>query len=390
MQRPALAILLLLACGAVRAQVTVGNADHVLEISGLLSTYYNQRIEKSGNEDHQKDRFNLRDAQLQFEGRYRNTFEYELQFDVADMSRGSGAIDPENPGLMDAYVKYTGISHLGIQFGYGKVPYGRSASVPFMYSPYWQRAELVRGDLFSIRDVGLTLNTSFWHDRATLYAGAYNGLGEMSLSGDNDASGHLEYVGRLEAAYPSRFRYREVDDRVSPVPMIAIGLSGRTVDKRQPTGEQLPDMSAGGYGIKVIDGVRTAAGIDVSAQWKGFSAQFEAHRIRLEPSDTSSALYHGFGASRADGHILAGGYVAQLTYFHRRSHLILSARYEELNLNDLADGVGRRAGGAIAYQIKGFDAMVKLQYWHIIDEETTVDPLDWTDQFRIGLQYVFN
>ncbi len=372
------------------AQLTLGDGDHVLEISGCISTYYNQRSLKPGEVRQHKDRFRLRDAQLQIEGRYRNTVEYELQFDVADISQGmSGAIDPENIGLMDAYVRYKALRHLSVTAGYTKLPYSRSSQVPFIHSPYWQRAELVRGDVFSRRDIGVSLGSTFWKQRATIEAGIYTGLGELSLHGDNDPSGNPEYIGRAEVAWPSRYRKQEIDDRRVPVPMLVLGGNVRHMDKTQPAGEVLPAFAAGEYGIKVIDGKRTAMGADASVQYMGFSAQFEAHQVRLEPRSPNSVFFRGRTAEEHGGYVLAGGWLAQLNWFSRKYRSILSARYEELNLNDLAPGVRRTIGGAYAYQIRGFDCMLKVQYWHILEEEAAVDPLRWTDQVRVGMQYLF-
>lgn len=389
-ERQACAAFLACAATAAGAQVTLGNGDHVLEITGGVSMYYNHRFLKEGETDHKKDRFALRDAQLQFEGRYRNTIEYELQFDIADLSQaGAGTIDPENPGLMDAYVRFKPGRILDITAGFGKLPYGRSNLVPFYATSYWQRAELVRGDLFSRRDVGVTLSGTFCKQRVAAYAGAYTGLGEASLRGDNDASGQLEYIGRVEAAWPSRYRKIDIDDRITPVPMVAVGVNARYMDKGQPAGAFLPSLTSGEYGVKVIDGRRTAVGGDVAMQYKGVSAQFEAHAIRYEPGNPNSALFHGRSADEHRGYMMAGGYYGQLNWFSRKYRSILSVRFEELNLNDLADGLQQRIGGAYAYQVRGFDCMIKLQVWHILEEEVTVDPLKWTDQVRLGVQYLF-
>lgn len=375
---------------SLKAQLTLGDGDHVLEITGRISTYYNHRFLKDGEENRRKDRFRLRDAQLQLEGRYRNSINYELQFDVADFSQSAtGLVDPENVGLMDAYVTFKSIPHLHVTVGYTKLPYGRSSQVPFIYSPYWQRAELVRGDLFSRRDVGVMLSSSFWRQKATVYAGIYTGLGELSLRGDNDPSGQPEYLGRVEVAWPSRYRHRDIDDRLTPVPMFALGANARYTDKSQPAGQLLPAFAPGEYGIKVIDGKRSAFGADASMQYKGFSAQVEGHMLRLEPRNANSALFRGRSADETGGYVLAGGFYGQLNWFTKKYNSILSARYEELNLNDLAPGIQRRFGAAYAYQFRGFDCMLKLQYWQVLEEEVSVDPLRWSEQVRIGIQYLF-
>ena len=371
------------------AQLTIGNGQHVLEITGGVSTYYNQRILKPESDNKNKDRFRLRDAQIQLEGRFKNTLEYELQVDFVDLaSFSSGEIDPENPGLMDAYVIYKGFPLFDIQMGYGKLYYGRSSLVPFSFSPYWQRSQIVRGEMFSRRDAGLTLMQDFWRQRINVYAGVYTGLGEISLRGDNDASGQPEVVGRIDVAYPSRYRYRDIDDKVSPIPMFQLGLNGRYTNKTLPEGRTFPSFSEGRYGLKMIDGERTAYGLDASMQYMGFSAQFEIHQLLIRPSDENSGLYQGFTAAEAEGYVLAGGWIAQAHYFHKPWNLIVSGRYETLDLSDLIPGASHRLGAAVAYQFKGFDSMIKFQYFNILQEES-IDPIRWTEQFRIGWQYNF-
>lgn len=373
------------------AQVTLSNGHHVLEISGSVSSYYNVRNLKSGEADKSKNRFKLRDAQIGLEGRVGADFEYGLKVDFADIAANNGTtvIDPENPGLMEANVTYKGFHFLDVELGYGKLYYSRNALVPFDYSPYWQRPELTRGSIFSTRDVGVTLMKNFWKQRANVYVGAYTGLGEVSLKGDNDASGQLEYVGRFDVSYPSRYRYREIDDRVTPIPMFSFGINGRYMNKKLPVGETFPDGAVSDYGLKVINGKRYVYGLDASFQYMGFSGQFEIHQIKSEPQYNDDPLFHNFTPKQTHGYVLSGGYIAQANYFIKNWKTILSARYEELDLNDLVKGDSQRFSAAIAYQINGYNAMVKFQYFNIMKEES-IDLQKWNDQFRLGLNFQFN
>jgi len=367
-------------------QLTITNGKHTLELTGAVSTYYNYRSLKENEENNRKNRFKLRDAQIQLEGRVANTWEYELQIDFADLA--STERDPENPGIMDAFVTYKGIKWLDITFGFSKTPYARSSQVPFIFSPYWQRAEFLRGDIFSRRDVGITLSKYFWKQRIGLFAGAYTGLGEISLAGDNDPSGKLEYIGRAEFAYPSRYRYRDIDTRLTPIPMFVIGANGRYTNKTLQPGQFFPSFSTGEYDIKVIDGQRDVVGLDASFQFQGFSAQFEIHRMTMRPQNANSALYQGYLATDVQEYVRMGGYYAQANYFIKKLHLILSSRYEQFNLSDLAEGQSKRLNFALAYQLDGFNSMIKCQFFHIMEEES-IDPLRWKEQFRIGWQYLF-
>lgn len=373
----------------VSAQVSITAGNHNVEISGAISAYYNQRFLKPTFSDYKKNRFKLRDAQIQIEGRYKNNIEYEFQFDIADLALGGNSIDPENPGLMDAYVTFKYIPNLDITAGYGKTPYSRSSMVAFINTPFWQRAELVRGDIFSRRDVGITLNSNFWKQRINLYAGIYTGMGELTLRGDNDPSGRPEYMGRVEFAFPARYRYQDIDTKVSPVPMFVVGGNVRYVNKTQQAGSSLPANSQGEYLVKIIDGKKTGFGGDASFQYMGFSAQFEIHQFILRPSNPNSFLFQGTDPDFNKGYVRVGGYYSQLNYFSKKFNSIVSARYESLNINDLAEGRLERLSIAYAYQIKGFNAMIKAQYFHNLNEETQIDPLSWNDQFRIGFQYLF-
>jgi hypothetical protein len=372
------------------AQLTLTNGNHTLEITGGISSYYNARNLKSGEFDKSKDRFKLRDARLQLEGRIGKIYEYELQVDFADIAANTATSvpDPENPGLMDAYIKYKGLGFMDVQFGYGKLFYSRSSMVPFTQSLYWQRAELVRGNIFSRRDVGVTIMKKFWNQRINIYAGIYTGLGEISLNGDNDASGQPEYGARIDFAYPARFRYRDIDDKVSPIPMFAIGINARYANKSLPDGEVFPEFAEGEYGLKVINGKKYVYGFDAAFQYMGFSAQFEMHQIEGQPKLDNDILFNNLTRAQTNGRFLSGGYVAQVNYFAKSIKTVLSARYEELDLNDLVKGNSRRFSPAIGYQLDGFDAMIKFQYFNILKEES-IDPFKWNEQFRIGFQMNF-
>ncbi|NMH29208.1 porin [Flavobacterium silvaticum] len=372
------------------AQLTLSNGHHVLELTGEVSAYYNYRELKSGEFDHKKDRFKLRDAQIELEGRVGGDWNYELQVDFADMAAQNNGeeFDPENPGLMEARIKYKGLRFMDVEVGYGKLYYSRASLVPFDYSAFWQRAELVRGSIFSQRDVGITVMKNFWKQRANIYLGAYTGLGEKSLGGDNDPSGNPEFIGRVDVSYPARARFRDIDDRHSPIPLFALGVNGRFMNKKLPDGEVFPTDAYGEYGWKVVDGKRYVYGFDASFMYMGFSGSFEMHQIKAQPQHADDPLFLNTTPDQNHGYVLMGGYVAQLNYFVKSARTILSARYEELDLNDLNPGNSQRISGAIAYQIQGYNAMVKLQYFNIIKEES-IDPLKWENQLRLGIQFQF-
>jgi hypothetical protein len=383
---PIYIFLLVISTIPALGQYTISDGQHVLEISGSFSSYLNLRSMKPGELDKNNDRFSLRDAQIQFEGRVGTRVEYDLQVDIADLI--SGGSDPENPGLMDAWMKYKIPQWFDVQVGYGKIYYSRSSLVPFNFTPYWQRTEMTRGNFFSRRDVGITLLKDFWKKKINAQFGVYNGLGETTLRTTNDASGKFEYVGRVEFCYPSPFRHRDIDDKHVPIPMFALGLNGRYANKVLLSGEFFPSGSAGDFGFKVFSGEKLTYGLDFAAQWKGFSAQFEIHQIKGTPADTNSFLLRGLSQAQTKGYFLAGGYYGQLNYHSKKLRTIISVRFDENNLSDLIPGINQRISGALAYQLDGFNSMIKMQYVHILKEES-INVARWTDQVRIGWQYAF-
>jgi len=383
-----ISIALLSVVSTTFAQFTISSGKNTMEISTSFSTFYNSRTLNAGETDHSKDRFKLRDAQLGIDGRVGNDFEYTLKVDFADMAANNinTVIDPENPGLLAANVTYKGFSFCDIEMGYGKLHYSRNTMVPFENTAYWQSAEITRGSIFSVRDIGVTFIKNFWKQRANAYLGVYSGLGEYSLNGDNDPSGGLEYVGRFDISYPCRFRYREVDDRHTPIPMFSIGVAGRYADKSLPAGSAFPTGASSSYGLKVIDGKRYVYGFDAAFQYMGFSGQFEIHQLKMEPQNANDPLFQNYTPAQTKGYVLAGGYLAQLNYYIKDWGTILSARYEEVDLNDLVKGKSQRFSPAVAYKLKGYNAMIKFQYFKIFKDES-IDTFNWKDQYRLGMQF---
>lgn len=377
---------LILFASHLQGQVTLGNGENTLEISGSISTYYNHRDLDSGVVEKDKNRFNLRDAQIQIEGRNGKNWEYKIQFDIADVI--SGQNDPENPGLMDAWMSYKGLKAFDIRIGYGKIAWSRYNLTPFTRSAYWQRPEFLRGSFASVRDAGIELSKSFWKRRATIKLGVYTGLGEISIKGDNDASGALEYTGRFDLGWPTQFRFREIDDKHVRKPMFGFGLNGRYSKRNLPDGSFFPSGSVSDYGIKMINGEKQSVGLDAAFHWMGFSGQFEIIQSKMTPQDTASSLFNLNSFEKTQGKVFAGGFVTQLNYFIKSYKTILSTRYENFNANDLFLGINERFSFAIAYQIDGFNSMIKAQYIHIALKEN-INAADWVNQYRIGWQYQF-
>jgi len=382
-------LLILLSFSAVQAfsQIQIGDGNSRIQLTHRFSSFANFRTGwDSGYVDRKQNKFLLRNAQLLLKGTFGKNTEFDFGIDGAQVI--SKANDPQNPALIDANLTFKGLEFVDIILGYGKVPYSRNNFVSFFESPFWQRPEIVGGAFFSRRDVGVTLHKSLLRNTINLFGGVYNGLGESSLLGLNDPSGKFEYISRAEYSYPARFRYKEIDERISVIPMFSVGVNGRYTNKVLPVGENFAALTQGEFLTKVISGEKYTYGADAAFQYKGISAQFEIHQMRMQPADSTNLLYNKISKSKAEGKILSGGFYGQVSYFNLKLKSTISVRYEELNMNDLVLGYFARWGFAYSYQIKGFNSLVKAQYFFNQKEEALIDNLNHKHQFRIGIQII--
>ncbi len=368
------------------AQVTITKGDLKLEIGAVMSSYLNFRYLKptETNRSENKNRFRLRDARLVMKGEIGKNYEFKLQADFSNV--GATTFDPEAPTLYDANVTYKGFKAVNVIVGYGLLPYSRTSMTGFGKSPYWQRSEAFRGDLFTRRDVGVTLQKSMLEHRIRAYAGVYTGVGELFYQGDNDPSGGFEYIGRLEASYPTRYKDTDIDDDISDKPTFCVGANVRYTKRNLPTGTAFIVGQTGTYGLKAIDGERTGLGADAAVYYKGISAQFETQSLTGKPQNDSDPFLRGLPKDATNGKFKFGGWTAQLNYFNKSIRTIVSVRYDQMDLNDLLAGHAERFSAAIAYQLSGYKSMIKAQYFNTQKEESN-DAQRYKEQFRIGWQF---
>ncbi len=385
---------------AAFAQTSITSGDKTFEIGGVIAGYVNYRFPNPGYNSYKKDEFAFRNLRLWIQGRTKTRWHYELQVDVLPLV--SGGSTAENPALVTAEVDYSAklfknLPSLNIKLGYDKLPYSMSVQESIFSTAFWQRATFCKGDYFSQRDLGLTLHTNFWKQKINIYGGAYSGLGEAIFTangGDTDPSGHLEYVGRIDVATSSRYRYEEVDYRQTPFPNLRFGINARYANKTQPAGQSLPAPVAGvplqgPYGISVVNGKKLIYGGDISFSYRGFSAQFETDIIVIHPADSADPLYYGTSREVNKGVVKAGGFFVQANYFLKPAKSVFSTRFDYQNPNNLAYGYEKWINFAYAYQINGWRSTLKIQYYRPLHQDATQNPLNYTGQIRMGWQYEF-
>lgn len=353
-----------------QAQFSLSKGNDNFQIGLRSCTYYNNRIYDSEANNLRKDRIKLRDMQVEFKSKFGNQWKVVLQVDIADFA--SGSIEDEDNGLMEAHVTYMPFNNgPELKFGFDKVPYSRSSLSSLYSTPFFKRAEVVTGDFFARRDVGLTIAQGFKNDRILLQGGVYTGMGEASLIGDNDPSGKFEYIGRVEFSYPSKFRYNDIDDKISQRPMFSIGANARYAEKKTDTGVE--------YFIKTVNGKKSVIGMDAAFQYKGFSFLYEIHKAHMIPNDTMRVIGSG------NNYIDAGGYLVQVLYKYRPWRSVIGIRYDEINPNDLIQNdINRSITYAYRFTFPSSNTSLLLNYMYRLPYAGT--DVKWkSDDIRVGI-----
>jgi len=380
---------------------TLSSDNNTLQIGGRVGFYYDYRWMKSYQGENQnppkldKDGFQIKDIDLDLLGKTSSKFVYEFHISLVDLATAAATqntANPANPGIKASYLMYVGLP-VHIKLGYDKLPYSLGSISDVYATPMWSHSNLTGGDLFSRRDLGLTLNYETWKSRINTYAGIYTGMGENVFEYGQDNSGSFEYVGRVEFRYPGKMNYHNVDEENSPVPQFRIGINGRYENKTQPINQgnvvtNYPD-EVGIYGIRMIDGKRSIYGGDATIKYKGLSATFETDIINMQPADANDPLFNGTAPSFNHGIIMAGGYVAQLFYNNEKIHSTFGCQFEDVNANDLIVGDQQWINVSYAYKINSFNSVAKIEYYIPQKEDYNSNPLKYTAQLRVGYQVVF-
>jgi hypothetical protein len=390
------------------SKYTISSDNNILQIAGRVSGFYQYRPLKSGNVDKKNNNFFFKDVDLDFYGKASNKFVYEIQVSMVDLltaaavgnsianttAQAGSNTDPNpyNPGFKAVYFDYRGWP-VHIKFGYDKIPYSQGSMSDVWSTPFWSHAELFGGDVFSRRDLGVTLNYRRWNNRLNFYAGAYSGVGENIFQYGLDASGRPEYIGRAEFCWPGKIKYHVIDHDISAKPTFRVAVNGRYTNKTQPTGhlinEDLPDAPGNRYHTRIFDGKKTIVGADMIFKYKGFSATFEAHRMNLKPTSQSDALYGGTPASFNNGVVKGGGIATGANYIVQKYKSVVSVNYENFNVNDLISGSEEWLYFGYAYKVGGFNSVLKAQYYVPMFGDSPQRQLKYTGQFRIGYQVIF-
>lgn len=365
--------IVLLSVSQLRGQFSASIGDKTLQWSGYVMPFFNARFYDEGETDRDKNRFNLDFAVIKADYMSGKHWHSIVQINLPAIY----AIDANDEFLMQATIEWRNRKdNFNVQAGYDKIPFSRGSLTPMMESPFMQRAEMVRGRTFNRRDMGVTLEKNFFNKRLNLYGGVYTGMGPTSIVGDNDDSGKFLYVGRLEAAYPARFRYSEFDTDVSRLPKFALGGSFAYSEKKETTGDEYP--------ILTVDGKKQSFGLDFAFAYGGASFFAEYVAFRITPNDVSQLF------SKPTNYYLSQGLCAHINYAFPKWRSVWAIRYDEFNPNDLIVNVDNRQTISMSYVylLNGTNNCLKIHYFHRLAATDATEP--WSlDQIRIGWQIRF-
>ena len=459
-------LLILFFLSTLVSQFTIYKGNDYLRFAGNVSVYYNNRLYDINDDNFKKDRFGLKDARFQIKGELRKSIKYQIEVDFAkfkgdtyideieeiidgDLSKITEKMEFES-FLVDAYasIKIPKIKARAT-FGFFKVPFSRNSLGRSKDSPWIDRADLIE-DALNRRDLGIMFTSSpFNFNQLEFNIGIFNGRGDITKN--NDASGSLEYIARIDYTFglnfkpiygklilPGKLKISDrIDFRRTPIPTIGFGVSYRYADKEENIvydDDHLWPLS--------VDGLKKTAGIDLGLMYKGFSMHLDVYSKQITPNnpamDTAANILDQYGNPTGevidgqDGIITSddtisdsydlwnvteysptfdfGGTLLHLNYYFKKIDLVASLRWEEINPNSLIQkNWNTNLGFGLCYMLDGMNTAIKLQYIHRLpkgnrigdyslsqfvdnvknDFNGNLNHKPWKEsEFRIGIQFL--
>lgn len=355
----------------ILGQFTLASDQKVIQFSGYIVPFFNYRFYASDETDFSKNRFNMDFAVIRMDGMSGKHIHYEIQMNLPAIY----STDLSDEFLMQSTIEWrTRKDDFNARLGYDKIPFSRASLNPQTASIFMQRPEMVRGKTFNRRDCGITLEKNFWNKRLNIYTGVYTGQGINSIIGDNDKNGKFLYAARMEASYPARSRFEEVDLNHLAIPNFSAAASVMYTEKSVTTGIDYP--------ILTVDGKKFSYEYDASVSYKGFTFLGEYTAYKITPQDTT--LLYG----KPTDYYVANGYYLTATYASKKWKSVFGIRYDSFNPSDLVLYDRKNTLGiGYDYMLDGLNSVIKVHFFKRMKDGTAQA---WSeDQLRIGWQYKF-
>jgi phosphate-selective porin OprO/OprP len=312
-----------------------GGGEPTIEFGGLLQVQWETGDRGDARFANDNDRFYLRRARLNAQGRFLEEFDFRLELDLAGTLANTSGLRAQ---VTDGFVNWNRSPQAIVRFGQFKTPFGHEQLFSDPRLVFLERS-LVNDRLTVGRQLGVQVGGELADRRVTYAVGAFNGNGANNNFNDNDKS---MIAGRF-AAVP--WRVREGDDvRAS----WSIGVNAYSSDDElgaQPAEFGFDATPSTAERDNLFTGQRRGAGID--SQWSAgpFEVAAEFLRVRWEPAA------QGSGAAFES----AGGYLQAAWSFHEQRFQVV-AKIEQFDPRDDRDGDRTRTATAgFNWYLKGHD-----------------------------------
>jgi phosphate-selective porin OprO and OprP len=277
--------------GALRAADSAASADPVasdtpadsvvfkplgkelsLTIGGLLQAQFDGGDQGDARFPDKNSRFYLRRARLNAAGKFKEDFEFRLEFDLAGTLAKTTGLRAQ---MTDGYIFWNHFTAFGVRVGQFKTPFGYEQlyADPKLFTI---ERSLANDRLTLNRQIGAQIEGNL-ADRHFYYAlGAFNGNGVNNNFNDNNS---LTWVGRL-AVTPWRN-----DDKDHPASW-AIGgnyLSSNDTGLSQPSEFNFDSTPATKDKDSLFTGKHTGWGVDSQLQVGPFDLWAEYLKAKFEP-----------------------------------------------------------------------------------------------------------
>ena len=367
-----LLLSLILATTISYGQIGIVHGDHKLEFSALTTITFTNRDVLNTPKKH-LSYFDARNVQFRLEYNYK-MIKCVVQADIAGLATGN--FDPENVGLMNVWMQIKPVASLKIRAGFFKVRYSRSSLVSEYDSPFFNRSEICRGQIFGSRDFGLNVNYSLFRGLLNFDIGTYTGIAELSLQGKNALNTKFEYVARMDFAWPQKDKQSDFDVYRARIPQFTLGANVRYNNKDASINDT--------YQLLVVGGKKLMHGYDAAFYYKGIAIAGEMNLIKVYPLDKTKRTL-----DPTNMFFNAFGYYVQASYYQNKMKSYVALRYDRMNQNTFYTGLGDRITASLGSFFYHKHLQVKLNYTRIMRTEdiATYNPPSWKNQWRVGIYY---
>ena len=257
------------------------------------------------------DRFYLRRARLNLQGRFLEEFDFRLEGEFAgSLAEASG----NRAQLTDAYVNWNRFDFANVRVGQFKTPFGYEQlyADPRLFTI---ERSLPNDRLTVSRQIGVQVGGDLFDKKVSYATGLFNGTGVNTSANDNDK---LMWAGRLSAvAWQGTLAGQ--DTRVS------VGADGFSSADTALTGQAAEfgfDLVPGGTKDNTLTGRRKGGGLDAQLHLGGLDLWAEYLRVRFKPANFIPA--RSFDAD---------GWYVQAAYFVVPKTLQAVVKYDDFDPN---------------------------------------------------------